>query len=274
VSAYDVKYTKKFPNMSFSDLIFLDSGGYEVARDMDVSEIGLYKPESEDWDRDLHKCSIKKLSTSKPVVLISYDHPNERHSIKDQIVYAESLFKRRKNVKEILLKSEKSKHTIDISHIIENVEALDQFDIIGVTEKELGSSMLDRMLNIAKLRKDMDDAGVKKPLHLFGGLDPISTPLYYFAGADIFDGLSWLRFVFDNGNTLYIDSYGPKKYGIHEPLGKIWKISMTSNNTMFARLTLDLVKFQQTQDFRIFGENEKFFKKAYDDFESQLRRSS
>jgi len=272
VSAYDVKYITKFPNMGFSDLVFLDSGGYEVARDMDVSEIGLYKPESHEWNREIHKTAIKKLSSSKPIVLISYDHPTERHPIQEQITNAESLFKRRKKyVKEILLKSERIKHNIDINHVIENVESLDQFDIIGITEKELGSSILERMLNIAKLRIGMDDAGIEKPIHIFGGLDPITTPLYSFSGADIFDGLSWLRFIFDNGNTLYIDSYGPKKFGIQERLEKIWKISMSTNNSMFARLRLDLVKFQLTNDFRIFGENAEFFKKSYEDFESQLR---
>jgi hypothetical protein len=273
VSAYDVKYTKKFPNMNFSDLIFLDSGGYEVARDKDVSEIGLYKPDPHEWNRDLHKASIKKLSTSKPMILISYDHPLERHTIKEQISEAVLLFKRRKKFsKEILLKSERDKHTIDIDHVIENVESLDQFDIIGMTEKELGSSVLERMLNIAKLRIGMNDSGVIKPIHLFGSLDPITTPLYFFSGADIFDGLSWLRFIFENGNTLYIDSYGPRKYGIQERLEKIWKISMSTNNSMFARLKLDLEKFQLTNDFRIFGDHADFFKDSYEDFESQLRR--
>lgn len=272
VSAYDVKYIKNFPNMNFSDLIFLDSGGYEVARDMDVSEIGLYKPPAFTWNRDIHRAIIKKWSNSRPTVLISYDHPNEIHPIQDQIRQANSLFKRKKRfIKEILLKSEKSKHTINIDHVIGNLESLSQFDIIGMTEKELGSSVLERMLNIAKLRIGMADSGIEKPIHLFGSLDPITSPLYFFSGADIFDGLSWLRFVFEDGNTLYIDSYGPKKYGIQERLEKIWKISMNANNSMFARLKLDLEKFQATNDFDIFGTNAAFFRKSCEDFESQLR---
>jgi len=273
VSAYDLKYTKKFPNMNFSDLLFLDSGGYEVAKDMDVSEIGLYKPDPHEWNRELHKATIKKWSTSKPTILISYDHPYERNTIQEQISNAELLFRRRRKFsKEILLKSERSNHTIDIDHIIENAESLNQFDIIGMTEKELGSSVLERMLNIAKLRIGMHSSGVEKPIHLFGSLDPITTPLYYLSGADIFDGLSWLRFMFDNSNTLYIDSYGPRKYGIEVRLEQIWKISMSANNQMFARLKLDLEKFQLTNDFKIFGDQADFFEKSYQDFESQLRR--
>ncbi len=124
ISAYDLEYISKFPNLNFSDLIFLDSGGYEVGKDQDVSEIGLYKPDSKKWDRDLHKHAINKWSTLKPTILISYDHPSERRPIKHQISDAELLFhRRRKYLKEILLKSEKSKHFIDIEHIIDNAES-------------------------------------------------------------------------------------------------------------------------------------------------------
>jgi hypothetical protein len=273
ISAYDLNYITRFPSMDFSELIFLDSGGYEVAKDMDVSEIGLYKPDSHEWNQDLHKKAVKKLSTRRPTVLISYDHPGVRHTIKEQIEKAEDLFKRRRKfLKEILLKSEKNKQFINIEHILENVESLDQFDIIGITEKELGASALDRMLNIAKIRIKMDDAGIKRPIHIFGSLDPVTTPLYYFSGADIFDGLSWLRFMFSNGDTVYIDSFGPKKYGIQERLGKIWMTSMSTNNSVLVRLKLDLEKFQSTEDFGIFENNSDFFKRAYEDFNSQLRR--
>ncbi len=49
------------------------------------------------------------------------------------------------------------------------------------------------MQNIAKLRKALDKAGLNIPLHVFGSLDTVTTPLYFLAGADIFDGLTWLR---------------------------------------------------------------------------------
>jgi hypothetical protein len=45
------------------------------------------------------------------------------------------------------------------------------------------------MLNIAKLPLALDQAGMRKiPLHIFGALDPLSSALYFMAGAE-----SWVR---------------------------------------------------------------------------------
>jgi hypothetical protein len=41
------------------------------------------------------------------------------------------------------------------------------------------------MLNIAKLPLALDQAGMRKiPLHIFGALDPLSSALYFMAGAE------------------------------------------------------------------------------------------
>ena len=70
------------------------------------------------------------------------------------------------------------------------------FDIVGVTEREIGESIHDRLVNIARLRKSLNAAEVTIPIHVFGGLDPLLTPLYFAAGAEIFDGLGWLRYAY------------------------------------------------------------------------------
>ena len=55
------------------------------------------------------------------------------------------------------------------------------------------------MKNIAQIRRALDGVGLDTPLHVFGSLDTVTTPMYFMAGADIFDGLTWLRFAFYNG---------------------------------------------------------------------------
>ena len=72
--------------------------------------------------------------------------------------------------------------------------SLAAFDIIGFAEKDLGATVLERLRNIVLLRRRLTEAGVHKPIHLFGALDPVMSPLYHAAGAEIFDGLSWLRY--------------------------------------------------------------------------------
>lgn len=271
ISAYDYHYAK-ISNIPFPDLIFLDSGGYECNKEQDVSDIGLYKPEQQEWNRDRHLQVVNEWSIKIPTVLISYDHPSERKPVENQINDAKDLFKGRNNfLKEILIKPETARsERIKKEKIIENLKSLNSFDILGLTEKELGYSILDRMTNLAIVRKTMDNEGIKKPIHIFGSLDPITTPLYYISGADIFDGLSWLRFVFDKGDTFYIDSFGPKLYGIHENVKVIWGKTISKNYSDLMRLKLDLEKFQSCEDFDIFGQNAEFFKKAYADLSVKI----
>jgi len=277
ISAYDYHYLKN-PKISFPDLIFLDSGGYECSKDHSISEIGLYKPDPHDWDEELYAQVINEWSIKIPTVLISYDHPSKSESIQIQIERANDLFQEKDEfLKEILIKpeTERSKR-INIEGVIDNIESLNSFDILGFTEKELGNSVLDKMTNIAKIRNAMDDQEMKTPIHIFGSLDTITTPLYYLSGADIFDGLSWLRFVFNDGNTLYIDSFGPKLYSAGENVEKIWIQSLYKNKRYLMELTMNLRKFQSKggvdkKSFDIFPYNAEFFKKTYDDLLEKIR---
>lgn len=271
ISAYDYYYIKNL-DVSFPELIFLDSGGYECNKEQDVSDIGLYKPDPLDWDESLYLQVIKQWKTEIPTVLISFDHPLKRKPIKDQIKDAKNLFKGNNNfIKEILIKPQsKSSERINKEAVIRNLKSLSKFDILGFTEKELGFSLLDRMTNLAEIRMAMDNEGIEKPIHIFGSLDPITTPLYYMAGADIFDGLSWLRFIFHDGETYYIDSFGPKFYGPHEPIKVIWGKTISKNYSDLMRLKLNLEKFQSKRDFRIFESNADFLKKAFDDLSEKI----
>jgi hypothetical protein len=41
-------------------------------------------------------------------------------------------------------------------------------------------------------------------IHVLGGLDPFMTPLYFLAGADVIDSLTWLRMGFTDGGARYL----------------------------------------------------------------------
>lgn len=277
ISAYDYYYEKYLYkhdiSVSFSDLIFLDSGGYECNKDLGISNIGLYKTNHLEWNKDFHLLTIKEWPNDVPTVLISYDHPLVRDTISRQIENANDLFHGKDEfLKEILIKPETDTSTkINPEKIIENLDLFTLFDIVGFTEKELGNSILERMVCIAKIRIAMDKKGIDIPIHIFGGLDVVTTPLYYLSGADIFDGLSWLRFLFNDGNTLYIDSFGPKFYGSDENIYKIWIRSIYQNYNYLRRLKSDLEIFHYKNDFKIFGPNAEFFKKAYEDLVVNVR---
>ncbi|MHB8358511.1 MAG: hypothetical protein ACYDCP_03285 [Thermoplasmataceae archaeon] len=265
MSAYDFYYYhKRMPIVDFPDLVFLDSGGYECSKDKDITDIGLYNPEPEGWDAKLHEETLVQWNSPIPTVIVSFDHPDMREDLSSQIYRANELFaKKTRIVKEILIKPETRKMKyINIKGIKACAASLSDFDVIGFTEKELGSSVLKRMINIAHVREILDDNCIEKPIHIFGSLDPVLTPLYYMAGADIFDGLSWLRFMYDNSNCLYVDSYGPKRFGIGEDTHEIWIKILTLNSIYLKRLKDIMIKFHVSKDFKLFGKNSKFYKHA------------
>lgn len=206
ISAYDLYYSDDFPTIDFPDIIFIDSGGYECAIDTNISEIGYYNPESFNWDKNTYLETLNGLPDDIPTVIISYDSPKIREPIENQIKNAEDLFDGKNNVlKEILIKAEEEGSVINPDSVIENIDTISSFDIIGFTEKELGDSLFNRMTNIARIRQEMDRNDIQIPIHIFGSLDTLTTPLYYFSGADIFDGLSWLRLTYHEGDTFILN---------------------------------------------------------------------
>jgi hypothetical protein len=88
--------------------------------------------------------------------------------------------------------------------------SLEPFSIIGFTEKELGSTIRNKLLNLLCIKRWLADCGWQGCIHIFGGLEPNLTKLYFMAGADIFDGLSWQRMYFRDGASIY----NPKTYRI------------------------------------------------------------
>jgi len=276
ISAYDVYYAKIFPKVTFPDLIFLDSGGYECLKDKDASEIGFYNPEPFQWDSDMHFKIVQDWQKDIPTVVISYDHPSIRESTEKQIENSKKFFRGMNNVlKEILIKPDtKRMNRIDPENIIKNLDSLSSFDILGFTEKEMGYSIFDRMINIAKIRVEMDKRDIRIPIHIFGSLDTITTPLYYFSGADIFDGLTWIRFSFNNGETLYSNSFLPKQYGIQTNINVLHITNLNLNYNYILRLKMDMEKFQSTNSFVHFKQNSRFFEKAYDDLKVRIKEVS
>lgn len=151
---------------------------------------------------------------------------------------------------------------LKIESIVQNIHRLEEFDIIGVTEKELGNSILGRMRNIAKIRRALEKAGLDTPIHVFGSLDTITTPMYFLAGADIFDGLTWLRFAFHEGHTIYKHNYGALTLGISTPAevvdGRCWD----RNYHYLKELEREMRRFLLTGDYRCFRYHQQEFQSA------------
>ncbi len=270
ISAYDLHYRKIRKKITFPSVVFIDSGGYEASTDNELSDTGKKVHNPRRWVREFHQRVLAKWDYSPDTVLISFDSPKTKTDIARQISRAKKLFESHtRGNSELLIKTSSShKSYVEIDEVISHVHELAQFDIIGFTEKELGDSTLRRMCNISKVREALERVGLEIPIHVFGSLDTISTPLYFLAGADIFDGLTWLRFAFDEGNTVYKHNYGAKRQGIRledfRVNGTVWN----SNYYYMHRLKDDMLKFLVAHEYSSFAWNGEFFKDAMTQFEA------
>lgn len=222
------------------------------------------------WDRDkltkIHDMWAEDEIYS--TVFVSYDCRRERVPLEKQIELAKiNVAKYPKQLHDFLIKPEDgdNKYITDVlKKIIGDPTILEEFDIIGVTEKELGRSALERMVNIAKMRRALDEAKITIPIHIFGGLDPVSTPLYYLAGAEIFDGLSWLRYGYHNGVTTNIFNYSIPEISIHDYDEHILGKTFLDNLSYLKELEFQMKDFYRTRNFNKFKFNSNILEQCYD----------
>ncbi|HZY37082.1 MAG TPA: hypothetical protein VFE53_10555 [Mucilaginibacter sp.] len=280
VSAYDlshkhIPYTEEY---LCTEITFIDSGGYETSDIYDISATVKYSHPIKKWTIDKYEEIIGRWPKHKAGIIVSYDHGTERHSLEDQITSAEDIFRKHPEfLNDFLIKPESDKSLfVDINKILPNVKLMGSFSIIGLTEKELGNSILQRMQHIYKVRQALDHVENKAPIHIFGSLDPVTSILYFLAGAEIFDGLTWLKYAYYQGAAIYQSNYGAlnNDLGINIRDARVKSESIVKNIYYLDKMKYIMKNFVNTQDFKEFDELGEgmgdFFKKAYKKFTSNL----
>lgn len=189
---------------------FLDSGGYE----------NLTLADRKDEVTEEHYFEVlRRWPERLPIIAVNSDC--EDADLGKQVQSALSLPVARTSGRLLLLKPESSANPADpsanlsaiVAQIPDHVSSLKELSAIGLTEKEAGTSFVQRVAQIKLLRQVLDECELSQmPIHVFGGLDPLRTYYYFLAGADIFDGTSWLRFAFQNGQAVYLDAHASVAY--------------------------------------------------------------
>ena len=275
ISAYDIA-CGNLPILdgAINELTFVDSGGYETSDYHDLSAVNRHPLKIQNWS--IEKLTEVYSSWPKhiPAVFVSYDHPSLRKSLHEQIELAKKLFSNYPNqLHTLLIKPEtKRQKDVQVNNIAANCENFRAFQIIGFTEKELGNSILKRMTNIAEIRIALDDKNINIPIHIFGSLDPITSILYFLSGAEIFDGLTWLRYGYSNGHACYWNNYGAKAIGIHRDDDYLRAKTHQDNLSSLSELTNQMQKFLLDYDFKRFVHDSDFFKESYDLLRTKNKR--
>lgn len=266
ISAYDIFYEYIKLPITFPELVFIDSGGYECTKDSELFSLEHPDYTPKEWNEEYLRSVINNWQSDIPTVAISYDHPQKRIPLTEQISNANALFAQKKGmIKEIIIKPEtKKQNYIQLNSVFDNISLLSNFDIVGFTEKELGNSIFKRMVNVALIRKALQEVEIECPIQIFGSLDPVTTPLYFLAGADIFDGLTWLRFAFFRGFTAYKPCSGALQFDIKARDSLIEGRILFKNWYELEKLSANMKCFLQTSDFSSFEYHADFFKNSYE----------
>jgi hypothetical protein len=250
-------------------MLFIDSGLYEyrVGADSDEPIQEMRLPDK--WTEGEYREFACRLPKKAPIALVNWDR---YEGYRQQIDAAQAFFTDHNGFLSVfLLKPERKGDYYDIGKLTVNASRLSDFQVIGVTEKELGDSILDRLTNVAKLYDLLQREGVDAPIHVFGALDPIHTPLYYAAGAEIFDGLNWLRYLWHDGVAIHRASLSVLLGLVERDSGQAIEIAQARSLDKIALLRRRLVNFYNGEgDWSVFDEREEVLENAFRDMESSL----
>jgi hypothetical protein len=210
-----------------------------------------------------------------PATFVTYDHPGERHTFAEQLERAAAFVARYPGqLHTILLKPETDTQkyvTKTLQQACASAVDLDVFDFIGVTEKELGSSTLDRMFELSKLRLALDDVGVARPIHVFGALDPLTSSLYFLAGAEVFDGLTWIRYAYHDGLCVYHANHGVLRIGGDTRDDRVRAQTLAANVHYLRTLRAEMRKFTLDEDYGHFRYHAAILRSEFDSLRTKLK---
>jgi hypothetical protein len=257
-------------------LLVLDSGGYELSEVFENGERNRGPREVRSFGRAQFEFVVEKLSRDRDLLVVTYDEPDaQRPSYRDQREGAQQFANERPQLKiDFLLKPPGGDAFIVPAELAAEASALATFDVVGVTEKELGETLLERVLGLARLRRLLDSSGCAAvPLHVFGALDPVMTSLYFMAGAEVFDGLSWLRYAYYDDTAVHPDELAviTGSFDANRVLREAERY--LSNLRQLSLLRERLTQWaSEPEQYELLGRHHERLREIYETMQDRLRR--
>lgn len=259
VSAYDLYYNSIDKEQIWvSEVVFVDSGKHEVDF--------LKRTRSKDlraWSPSKYLEVISSLNPLTNVVLVNFD---EKGPLKEQITKATALFEKFPDYATCFLCKPTSErmNVVDLGGLVKNITLIESFDILGLTEKELGTSLLKRCQNLLKIRVALNTKNLTTPIHIFGCLDPLSVISYFLSGADIFDGTLWLKFSFHENIAIYVNNHPFLKGSWSESDSSVKASAYVLNLNELTHLMYHMRRFTQEYTFDVFRIKEEILSEVKD----------
>ena len=137
---------------------------------------------------------------------------------------------------------------VNLAKLAQYPEPLSEFSVIGITAREIGNSFLNRCRSVVMLRDLLNQAGLDTPIHIFGAINPYEILTYFLCGADIFDGLNWLRLSFRNHASVPIDEAAMENMKWNLPEMDLLTSEWTRNLHFLYRLQTTLHEYAENGD--------------------------
>ena len=203
VSAFDIAQKRIPADVADNvNIVFIDSGLYETSEDHGVGKLPTARRAGE-WHRSKYHETTRDIDYKGNVILVNYDEIKE---LDKQIESSSDDFSQAPQaVADFLIKPEALDEEVNMPKLIQHTDALREFGIIGISAREVGNSFLSRCRSVTTLRNILNDAGLDTPIHVFGAINPYEVLTYFLCGADIFDGLNWLRLAFRRHASLPVE---------------------------------------------------------------------
>ena len=216
------------------NIVIMDSGLYETRNGSLESSDSTVPPSVSKWNRKQYHKIAKGIGESGNAILVNFDHAG---ALEDQIERASEDFSFAPHAaSDFLVKPTDVTEWVNIPKLSQHSEVLKRFDVIGIAAREAGDSFLKRCSSIVMLRDLLNDAGLDTPIHVFGAINPYEVLAYFFCGADIFDGLNWLRLAFRSGGSVPIDETAMEDMKWNLPDWELHAVQCTYNLTLLFRL--------------------------------------
>ena len=130
-------------------LLIVDSGSYELdAVTFEGGETRRDPYTPEEFARDHFEALVDRLPQDRELLVVSYAKPGRpQPSYKDQRRAAQLFFAERRHLrKDFLIKPQDNDPLLDVDALTPDASNLGYFDAIGVTQTDLGHSLLDRLI--------------------------------------------------------------------------------------------------------------------------------
>lgn len=248
VSAFDVA-GRVIPRdaAEWVNVVILDSGLYESTKG--ANEHGQLHTSSliDHWTRATYLEVVRDIGDKGNTILVNFDQVG---SLEDQIERAAEDFSNAScSASDFLVKPTDLAAFVNLPRLAHHKDALSQFGIIGITAREIGNSFLQRCRSVVMLRDLLNDAGLRTPIHVFGAINPYEVLVYFLCGADIFDGLNWLRLAFRDHASVSIDESAMEHLKWNLTDLDLWNAEWTHNLRFLYRLQEALHRYAACGDF-------------------------